>query len=174
MKANKVLLNIVAVICFIFGAFYIFSLVFIPIGIYCFSAGKLFSYKADHLLDNFVSDKKTIKAYTIFVSIACFPLGLLAVIAYFGIYGNNVKVENQPAFKVEINDDSIANDLSNEKVDEKQDFSEEKTESKLEESEEEKMEKLEKLRKFKDKNIISEEEFEMAKEQILGKDKKED
>ena len=61
MKTNKVLLNIVSVFCFIFGAFYIFSLVFIPVGIYCFAAGKLFSHKADHLLDNFVADKKIMK-----------------------------------------------------------------------------------------------------------------
>ena len=101
MKANKVLLNIVSVFCFLFGAFYIFSLVFIPVGIYCFTAGKLFSHKADHLLDNFVGDKKLMKAYVIFVSIACFPFGCLSIIAYFGIYGNNVKVQNSEYIKVE-------------------------------------------------------------------------
>ena len=101
MKLNKILLNILSVICFIFGACYIFSLVFIPIGIYCFSAGKLFSDKADHLLDNFVADKKMMKAYTIFVSIACFPLGLLSIFVYLGIYGNNVKVQTSENIKIE-------------------------------------------------------------------------
>ena len=66
MKLNKVLLNIASVFCFIFGAVYIFSLVFIPIGVYCFVAGKKFSYKADHLLDSYAVDKKMLFAYSIF------------------------------------------------------------------------------------------------------------
>lgn len=164
MKTNKILLNITSVFCFLFGAFYIFSLVFIPIGIYCFAAGKFFSSKADHLLDNFVADKKTMKSYVIFVSIACFLFGLLSVIAYFGIYGNNVKVQPAESVKFETVEDS--EDVKTEEV------AKEQIEEVKEESEEEKLEKLEKLRKFKEKNIISEEEFEMAKEQMFGKDKK--
>lgn len=166
MKANKVLLNITSVFCFLFGACYIFSLVFIPVGIYCFSAGKLFSHKAEHLLDNFVADKKTMKAYTIFVSIACFPFGLLSVIAYLGIYGNNVKIETAESVRVESVEEPasfVVEESINEEV---------KEESEKEETEEEKIEKLEKLRKFKEKNIITEEEFEMAKEQMFGKSKK--
>ena len=169
-KSNKVLLNISAVICFIFGAFYIFSLVFIPVGIYCFVAGRLFSHKADHLLDNYVVDKKSMKAYTIFASIACFPLGCLSIIAYFGIYGNNVKVEDNEVIKFNFfnapdEDEEVekAEEVAQEEV---------KEESAKEETEEEKMEKLEKLRKFKEKNIITEEEFEMAKEQIFKKEDK--
>ena len=167
MKSNKILLNITSVFCFLFGACYIFSLVFIPVGIYCFSAGKLFSKKADHLLDNFVADKKLMKSYSIFVSIACFPFGLLSLLAYFGIYGNNVKVENNSAIKFSVYETSEQSESSV-----LQDDSSKETEQVVEETEEEKLEKLEKLRKFKDKNIISEEEFEMAKEQIFGKDKK--
>ena len=167
-KSNKVLLNISAVICFIFGAFYIFSLVFIPVGIYCFVAGRLFSHKADHLLDNYVADKKSMKIYTIFASIACFPLGCLSIIAYFGIYGNNVKVEDNEVIKFNIFD---VPDENEEKVEEvEQEITKEETVS--EETEEDKIEKLEKLRKFKDKNIITEEEFEMAKEQIFKKEDK--
>ena len=100
MKLNKVLLNIASVFCFIFGAFYIFSLVFIPVGVYCFTAGKRFSYKAEHLLDNYAIDKNALRNYSIFASIACFPFGLLALIAYFGIYNNNVKVESSDSIKV--------------------------------------------------------------------------
>ena len=169
MKINKVLLNIVSVFCFLFGACYIFSLVFIPVGIYCFSAGKLFSHKADHLLDNFVGDKKLMKAYVIFVSIACFPFGCLSIIAYLGIYGNNVKVQNSEYVKVEVSETTKPEEVKTEESVEKL---EEKVETVPEETEEEKLEKLEKLRKFKDKKIISEEEFEMAKEQILGKEDK--
>jgi len=172
MKANKVLLNITSVFCFLFGACYIFSLVFIPVGIYCFVAGRLFSHKADHLLDNYVSDKKTMKAYTIFASIACFPFGCLSIIAFFGIYGNNVKVEKSEVINFNIFDAPEADEEIKEVKSEEIESEPEKEESVKEETEEEKMEKLEKLRKFKEKNIITEEEFEMAKEQIFGKDKK--
>lgn len=169
MKKNKVLLNIVSVFCFIYGAIYIFSLVFIPIGVYCFAAGKKFSYKAEHLLDNYAVDKKLMKGYTIFTSIACFPFGLLSIIAYLGIYGNNVKVEGfqyQKITEVEKPNDkteTVNSEPENQQADEQVNH---------EETTEEKMEKLEKLRNFRDKNIISEEEFEMAKEQIFGKDDK--
>ena len=165
MKLNKVLLNIASVFCFIFGAFYIFSLVFIPIGVYCFVAGKKFSYKADHLLDNYAVDKKTMMAYSIFVSIACFPFGLLALIAYFGIYNNNVKVENTESIKI----NTVEESESAEKVDEEKSDTTQDKEQEKEETEEEKLEKLEKLRNFKEKGIITEEEFEMAKEQMFGK-----
>lgn len=162
MKLNKVLLNIASVFCFIFGAVYIFSLVFIPIGVYCFVAGKKFSYKADHLLDSYAVDKKMLFAYSIFASIACFPFGLLSLWAYFGIYNNNVKVENAQEIKIE---------KIEENVEEVKDVDEEKVEEVKEETEEEKLEKLEKLRNFKEKGIITEDEFEMAKEQIFGEKK---
>lgn len=167
MKLNKVLLNIAAVFCFIFGAVYIFSLVFIPVGIYCFVAGKKFSYKADHLLDNYAIDKKTLCAYSIFASIACFPFGLFALIAYFGIYNNNVKVDSQETIKVETVETNSEND-QDEKVEAEEMVEDENTK---EETEEEKLEKLEKLRNFKEKGIITEEEFEMAREQMFGEKK---
>ncbi len=163
MKTNKILLNISAVVCFIFGAIYTFSLVFIPVAIYAFSAGKLFSYKADHLLDNFAADKKLMKGYTIFISIACFPLGLISLLAYARLYGNNVKVETNEELKVA--ETEAVENLEETQVQEKSEV----IVDEVQETEEEKMEKLEKLKRFKEKQIISEEEYEMAKEQIFGK-----
>ena len=161
MKANRVFLNIASVFCFLFGALYIFSLVFIPVGIYCFSAGKKFSYKADHLLDNYAVDKKVLKVFSIYASIVCFPFGLFALIAYLRIYSNNVKIENAETVKV---DDvgPVFSQYEDEVIES------ESEEIKTEETESEKLEKLEKLRNFKEKGIITEEEFEMAKEQMFG------
>lgn len=171
MKKNKILLNIVSVFCFIYGALYIFSLVFIPVGIYCFSAGKKFNYKADHLLDNYAIDKKVMRFYVIFVSICCFPFGLLAIIPYIGLYGNNVKVDGFEYTRV-VDVGDIQNEVKN---DEEGNLTENNDADKVnsnEETEEERYEKLAKLQNFRDKNIISEEEFEMAKEQLFGKDSK--
>jgi len=167
MKFNKFILNLTSVFCFIYGALYCFTLVFIPVGIYCFIAGKLFSYKADHLLDNVTLNKKNMLGYTIFVSIACFPFGLLIIIAYFKLYGNNVKVENFEYQKVE--SESNPGELKKDETEDANKESEKVDNVTPEETEEEKLEKLEKLKKFREKNIISEEEFEMAKQQMFDK-----
>lgn len=173
MKTTKILLNIMSVICFIYGAFYLFSLVFIPVAVYCFLAGKRFSYKAEHLYDTFTVTNQTLKNYTIFVCIACFPLGLLALIPYYLIVSNNVKISG---FKVSSNDDVAGqevNDVKQESV--KQEEVKTEVEKQPEEvkepveTEEEKLEKFKKLENFKEKGIITEEELEMAREQLFGK-----
>jgi len=169
MKKAKVTLNILAVISFIFGAFYCFSLVFIPVGVYCFAAGKLFSYKAEHMMDSYSADKKTLSRYFIFVAIACFPLGLLSGLAYMFLYGNNVKVEEFNYVKITDVAPEEKQEEPKEETESKEAKEEVKEEPVQEETEDEKLEKLKKLENFKEKGIISEEEFEMAKEQMFGK-----
>ena len=171
MRTTKTLLNVSAFICFVFGAIYLFTLVFIPIGIYCFVAAKRFAYRAEHMFETFAVNNQTLKNYTIFASIACFPLGLLSIIPYLMIVGNKVKISG---FNVVSNDEQdikkqekiveIVETSMNEKAEK---FEEVKEKSVVEtETEEEKLEKLKKLENFKDKGIITEEEFEMAKEQL--------
>ena len=169
MKSAKVLLNISVVIAFLYGALYIFSLVFIPIGIYCFIAGKRFSYKAEHMNDLYAIDNKILKNYTIFVCFACFPLGLLAIIPYYLIVSNRVKVSG---FKVSSEyEDAKVEEVKAEKEEIEIADSEPKKETAQEtvETEEEKIEKFKKLQNFKDKGIITEDELEMAREQLFGK-----
>ena len=167
MKCAKVFLNISAVVAFIYGALYIFSLVFIPIGIYCFIAGKRFSYRAEHMFDMYSVDNNVLKNYTIFVCFACFPLGLLALIPYYLIVSNRVKISG---FKVSSDDNNITVETVNEEPSEKSKTEEVVEEVKqTEETEEEKLEKFKKLQNFKEKGIITEEELEMAREQLFGK-----
>ena len=165
MKKAKITLNILAVISFIFGALYCFSLVFIPIGVYCFAAGRLFAYKADHMMDSYSADKKTLSRYFVFVAIVCFPLGLISGLAYLFLYGNNVKVEEFNYVKIT----DVAPEEKQEEPQTEEVKEEQQEEPVQEETEEEKLEKLKKLENFKEKGIISEEEFEMAKEQMFGK-----
>ncbi len=173
MKKTRVVLDILSVISFVFGALYCFTLVFIPVGVYCFSAGKLFSSKADHLLDNYSTDKKTMVRYFIFIAIVCFPLGLLSILAHAFLYGNNVKVDNFNYVKittVEPEEKEETKDNSDEKQESKEEqTAEEPAKEEQTETEEEKLEKLAKLENFKEKGIITEEEFEMAREQMFGK-----
>ena len=170
MKKARVILDILSVISFVFGALYCFTLVFIPIGVYCFSAGKLFSSKADHVLDSYSADKKTLVRYFIFIAIVCFPLGLLTILAHSFLYGNNVKVDNFNYIKItSVEPEEKPEEKTEEVVEEK--IESEPVEESSTETEEEKLEKLAKLENFKAKGIITEEEFEMAREQMFGNKK---
>lgn len=168
MKASKVLFNISAVVCFLCGALYIFSLVFIPVGVYCFIASKRFAFKAEHLYEDFAVSNQTLKNWVIFASIACFPLGLISIIPYWFITSNNVKVES---FNIKISEDDSNADFKTEVAEAEQTESL-KEEVVQEETEEEKLEKFKKLENFREKGIITEEELEMAREQLFGKQDK--
>jgi len=168
MKASRILFNISAVICMIFGALYIFSLVFIPIGIYCFIAAKRFVYKADHLMDTFAISNNTLKNYVIFVSIVCFPLGLISVIPYFLSVSNNVRVSEPEQTE---NDSNVTISNVETYTEEVKDFENnqvEAVEAHIELTEAEKQEKLEKLKNFHQKGIITDDELEMARQQLFG------
>ncbi|MBQ8451361.1 MAG: hypothetical protein IJ538_01080 [Clostridia bacterium] len=156
MKASKILFNICAFFGFIYGSLYLFSLVFIPVGIYCFLGAKLFALKADHISEPFSVDKKLLKNYVIFLSIFCFPFGLLSILAYNLAFGHNAKIE------------TVVEPQSQEKATES-----EVVEAKVEEPEtmEEKQEKFEKLKKFNEKGLVTDEELEMARKQLFGNDK---
>lgn len=173
MKTSRIILNIESVVCFIFGALYTFSLVFIPLGVYCFIAGRRFSYKAEHMYDTMFLSDKDFKSYVIFVSIVCFPLGLLSVIPYLKITSNNVSVTDTNGLHLQ--EDSVqeavaVTDVKGEKKEESESNAEVVEVQKNEElSEEEKQEKFKKLQNFRDKGIITEEELELAREQLFGK-----
>ncbi len=168
MKASKILFNISAVICMIFGALYIFSLVFIPIGIYCFIAAKRFVYKADHIMDTFAISNKTLKNYVIFASIACFPLGLVSIIPYLLVVGNNVSVSEVEQYKNDNNVTISDADTYSEDVENSENNEIESVEAHIELTEAEKQEKFEKLKNFHEKGIITDDELEMARQQLFG------
>lgn len=155
-KAAKVLFNICSVVCFIFFALYIFTLVFIPIGIYCFLAGKRFNFKAEHLDDTITVNNIVLRNYVIFVSIFCFPLGLLSVIPYLLLTSNRISVS-----------ETKYTNTQSEEVESS--TAEPQTAEQTEETEAEKLEKFQKLQNFKEKGLITDEELEQAREQLFGK-----
>ena len=166
MKISKVLLNIESVVCFIFGALYSFSLVFIPVGVYCFIAGRRFSYKAEHLDNDMFLSNKHFKYYVVFASIACFPFGLLAIIPYVLIVGNRIKITNKYDLHVQKEENSVS---ENKEVENGEKTTEAVIQKDDELSLEEKQAKFQKLQNFRDKGIITEEELEQAREQLFGK-----
>ena len=170
MKASKFLFNLSTVICFIYGALYIFSLVFIPIGVYCFIAAKRFQTKAEHINDTMFVSNQTIRNYVIFASIACFPLGLISIIPYLLTASNNVKIsdaeEQVEQSNVNIQDVSESDESGNFET------KTEEVEAYEEETEEEKIAKFNKLKNFHEKGIITDDELEMARQQLFGKEDK--
>ncbi len=162
MKTSKVILNIMSVVCFIYGALYIFSLVFIPVGIYCFIAGRRFSYKAEHLQDVFFMNNIIFRNYVIFASILCFPFGLLSIIPYYILTSNKISVQN-----VEDQNSAEPVEIKTEEV-----KIEETASTNTEETLTEKKEKFEKLKKFNEKGLITDDELEQARVQLFGKEDK--
>lgn len=176
MKKNKILLNITSFFCFVYFAIYIFTLVFIPIGVYCFLAGKNFSYKAEHQDDVMRFDNKQFKRYMIFTCIFVFPFGLLSIIPYISLATNNITIttmESQNQSERTENSDGTTtlkfSFTNNESSNSQESSSENNNETRIEETEEEKIEKFKKLENFKEKGFITEEELEQAREQIFGK-----
>ena len=167
MKASKILLNITTVFCFIYFALYIFSLVFIPIGIYCFLAGRRFSYRADNPDDINVVPNNIFRNYVIFVSFFVFPFGLLSIIPYYLLTSNRITVSTPESANVKVSD--VVEETSNEETEENPAIAEAETTSLNELSDAEKQEKLKKLENFREKGLITDEELEQAREQLFGK-----
>ena len=165
MKASKIMFNIMSVICFIYGTLYIFSLVFIPIGVYCYVAAKRFSFKAENMMDSYTISNKALKNHVIFVCIACFPLGLLSIIPYLLVVSNNISIETT---QTEEKSEDVERDVQ---IEGKKDKEPESVEPHTEQTEAEKFEKFEKLKKFHEKGIITDEELEMARVQLFGSEK---
>lgn len=170
MKASKILFNISAVICFICGALYLFSLVFIPIGIYCFIAAKRFVYKADNMTDIITMPNKVLKNWVIFASIVCFPLGLVSAVAYAILTNNNIKVTDSDKDTSE----PTVTISDSEETEEYQKPETIEVEAHREETLEEKQAKFEKLKKFHEKGIITDDELRTAKEQLFGNEENKD
>ncbi len=183
MKASKVFLNISSVVCFLYGALYIFSLIFIPIGIYCFISARRFSFKAENIFDDVTIPNKVFRNYVIFVSIFCLPFGLLSIIPYVILTGNNIKVKNAKQTELSYtisdvpesnNDSGLKEQTKTDELNSTQKITGDEAEAKNkqntlnEESYEEKIEKFKKLENFKEKGLITDEELEQARKQLFG------
>jgi len=165
-KSAKILFNISTVVAFIVGTLYIFSLVFIPVGVYCFIAARRFQHKAEHLYDTYAISNNILRNWVIFVSITCFPLGLISIIPYFLVANNNISVSTLQQTNEE-HTETVLKEEQEEYI--KVETPVEEVEAHIEETLEEKQEKFEKLKNFHSKGIITDDELEMAREQLFGK-----
>ena len=130
-----------SVVNYFIGVLYSFTLILLPIGIYCFICAMRNNHYAKLSEAQLASIKEQVKGWTIFSSIACFPIGLISIIPFCLIGSNGIKitsVENSPVNQTE---DEV---LSISEIDEK----------------------IAKLTHFRKEGIISEEEYQKAIDEL--------
>ena len=150
------------VISYIVGVVLCLSLIFIPIGIYAIIYGINYFRIAKITDSELVIVKPNLISAAIFISILAFPIGLISIIPAIMAGSNNVKVSEASSSRVEPEQGEtvVAQVDSVETLDEEEPVT----------MSNEDLAKLEKLAKFKEQGLITEAEFNDAKEKLIKKD----
>ena len=131
------------------------SLIFIPVGIYLI-AGAITYYKLARVSDNeLYYYANLLKNWSIFFSIFLFPLGLISIIPFKLASSNNIKVS------------SFDEKTENQRESGSKNADEKQTEQVI--VSQEAMEKFMEIKKYHDNGLITDAEFERAKESIFKK-----
>ena len=149
---NKGWFIALSIIGYILTVCYCFTLVFIPIAIYCYIGAKKYSSLAEMSDVEVARHDKSITNWAIFFSIVGFPIGLISIIPAI-LVGNNVTVSD-------IKSDKEPQGFSAQTVQE----TEKREPVKNELSD---LETLEKLKKLLDEGLITQEEYERAKSDLF-------
>ena len=151
---SKIWCIISAIINILSGIGFCFTLILIPLGIFCFIAAKRYFAWAECSDVELINQKDSLRNWAIFTSIVNFPIGLISIIPLV-LCDNNVSVSN-------VKDAPTVHQTSEEVVQE----TEKKEEVDTEFSE---LETLKKLADLKAEGLITEEEYERAKSEVLNK-----
>ncbi|MBQ7579331.1 MAG: SHOCT domain-containing protein [Clostridia bacterium] len=155
MKNSAVVIEyILEILGYIEGLVLCLSLVFLPLGIYVIY-GANYYLMATRLTDSEIGIVRNhLINYGIFFSIILFPIGLLSLLIVPLCASHNISVEN------------TKND-TDENFSEKTRETTEPVETTQRVVTEEELEKLNELKKYKEQGIITEEEYEQAKQSLL-------
>ena len=152
-----------AVSCYITGASYCCSLIFLPIAIYCFVFGnrylriaKLTDYELSVIQGMLVSS-------AIFLSIFAFPIGLVSIVPAL-VSKSNASAEGKPRF-----DNASASEEAQTVRPDDVEVTVTEEEPKSQGLTDADLEKIEKLTAFRNQGLLTDEEFEDAKRQIMNK-----
>lgn len=154
MNKNSVLCSVMGIISYIIGISYCFTLILLPVAIYCFIGGRMYMELAKKTDGEVAIKKQSLTYWAIFFSIVGFPIGLISIIIPLRA-NNNVKVSNVEEPKVMVQTTEEVKPEENKVYEQKSDLTD--------------LETIEKLQKFKEDGLITEEEFERAKKEILEK-----
>ena len=152
---NKVsgLCVLMAIIGYFLGVACCFTLILIPVAVYCFIGARrymIYSAMSDAQVYTF---KQSLTGWAIFFSIVGFPIGLLSIIPALVVSSNNVTITDVP----------------NEVNETPQQVQEEVKEEPVKEDKSNDLETLEKLKHLLDEGLITEEEYERAKKDVINK-----
>lgn len=153
---NSVWCTINGVLGYLFGVAYCFTLILIPVAVYCFIGARRYIEWSDLTDSQLASKKSSLTNWAIFFSIVGFPIGLLSIVPAC-LVQNNVVVTN-----------------AGEPNGENPEIAEVKHEEKKEEPEqvEDSLKTIEKLDSLRKEGLITEEEYNRAKDEVLNKSKK--
>lgn len=163
-NSSSVWFNLTSILCYIVGVLYCFTLIGIPIGIYCFIAARKNNEYADLTDAQLVPLKKEIGNWAIFVSIVMCPIGLISIIPYITIGDNGIHV-------------STVDETKEQDKEQKTEPAPAKEEPKVSSQESVEMdngeidEKIKKLTDFKNDGIIGEEEYKKAVDELNSRRK---
>ena len=158
MNKSSVWCTIMAVLGFIFGVGYCFTIILIPVAIYCFIGAKRYMEWANLTDSQLVVKKQSLINWAIFFSIVGFPLGLISIVPACMISNNNIvdtDVKTEDAEKTTASETETGNE----------------TKETVEEEELSDIETIEKLNNLKEEGLITEEEYARAKDEVLNKKK---
>ena len=145
---------------YIAGIAYCLSLLFLPIGIYCIIYGNRF-LAVSRLTDSQLAyAKQALLIPTIFTVILAFPIGLIALVPYFMAGASNVTVSGATQSQVPPEGETVKVDVDTVTI-QKEENNSDLTSSDLE--------KLEKLASFRRQGLLTDDEYNQAKEQLMNK-----
>lgn len=157
MKKTKIIFNILTVFAYFYALLFCATMVLIPLGIYGIIAAHRFSDFAEYTPFQLSQNKTRITNWIIFGCFGIFPFGLLGLLCLSDL-NNNIDVQ------------SAENDKNSETESQQNSTEHEKVEVEIHtpQSESEKAEKLAKLKRFKENGLITEEEYQQAKNDLYG------
>ena len=136
-----------SIINYLSGIAYSFTLILLPLGIYCFICAKRNTEFAKLSDAQLPALKEQVKNWAIFSSIVNFPIGLISIIPLFQIGDNGIKITHVEEDKNESNKQPQDEEMETSEIDEK----------------------IQKLTDFKNEGIISEEEYNKAVEELKSR-----
>ena len=151
---NKGWFIVLCVIGYLLGISCFFTLILIPIGVYCIIGANKYRDLAEMSDSEVFHHKKSITNWAIFFSIVGFPLGLISIVPVLTLDNNVTVTDVKDDVKPEANTGATVQHTENR----------EKVKNELGD-----LETLEKLKNLLDEGLITKEEFERAKSDLFKK-----
>ena len=137
---------------YVLGIACCFTLILIPLAVYCFIGARKYMMFAEMSDAQICAFKQSLTNWAIFFSIVGFPIGLISIIPALIVNNNNVTVTDVKEQEIKTAQEQVQEEVKKENS---------------EENKSNDLETLEKLKHLLDEGLITEEEYERAKKDII-------